>query len=107
VSFSSLTRVFQDLSTKRVVAVAPKQGGLYRLDSTAIGKTKGLPLYSSHNTPIAVYNNKTILDPTLANKAACNSVSLTLLHNRLGHTSLSKMKHIDMCKSHISDSFFL
>jgi len=86
--------------------MAPKQGGLYRLDPSAIGKTKGLNNTSSHITPIAVYDNKTILDSTLANKVACNSPSLTLLHNRLGHTSLSKMKHIEMCKSHVLHNFF-
>jgi len=37
VLFYPNTCVIQDLTTKRIVAVAPKHGGLYKLDSSAIG----------------------------------------------------------------------
>ena len=41
---------------------------------------------------------------TTTNKA-CNSLSLEVLHTRLGHTSLSKVKHISVCKDVLSDTF--
>ena len=100
VSLSILTRVFQDLSTRRVMTVAPKQGGLYKLDPLAIGKTQATSCFNtavSHSVPHSVVANKI---------AACKSSFLDVLHARLGHTSLSKMKHIADCKSHVSERFF-
>ena len=97
---------FQDLTTKRVVAVAPKQGGLYRLDPLAINTNKDTLYVSSYTHPIAVYDSKSISNSNLANNVACVSSSLDVLHARLGHTSVSKMKHIADCKSHGLDSFF-
>jgi len=97
--------VFQDLTTKRIVAVAPKQGGLYRLDPLAINRSKDTMSISFYTHPIAVYDSKSISNSTIANKVACVSSSLDVLHARLRHTSVSKMKHIAECKSHGLDSF--
>jgi len=110
VSFFSLTRVIQDLTTKRIVAVAPKHGGLYKLDPLAIGKVQGKGGLPSKPTHIVVYNNKPSLHSNSSLSAThkiASSVSIfDTLHARLGHTSLSKIKHIAECKSHISDPFF-
>jgi len=110
VSFFFLTRVFQELSTRKIVVVAPKQGALYKLDPSAVGKTKGNIVLQSNSTPIAVYNIKpsfqSSLDVSPTNKIACSSSIFDVLHARFGHTSLSKMKHIVDCKSHFSDNFF-
>ena len=43
--------------------------------------------------------------PTIANKA-CSQLPLDILHARLGHTSMSKMKYISACKDVITDKFF-
>jgi len=41
-----------------------------------------------------------------SNNAQCNSVSFDILHARLGHTSMSKMQHIALCKPHKPSDFF-
>jgi len=87
VMFFPNTCVFQDLSTKRIVAVAPKQGGLYKFDPLAVGKTKSNFYIPYNSKPDAVYCNKSTLSfPT--NNIACNVSSLDMLHARLRHTSL-------------------
>ena len=92
------------------MAVTPKHGGLYKLDPTAVGKTKGKTLLQLNSTPIVVYNNTFFFHSSLnvspTNKIACSSSMSDVLHARLGHTSLSKMKHITDCKPYISESFF-
>ena len=98
--------VFQDLTTERIMAMAPKQGGLYRLDPIANNRSKTTKSVSSYTHPIAVYDSQNVFAPTIANKVACVSTSLDVMHARLGHTSVSKMKHITECKSHSLDSFF-
>jgi len=100
----------QDLSTKKVVAVALKQGGLYKLDLSAKAKTKCNMSDIPQSKPIVVYSSKFMDVPNFffssTNNAACNSSSIDILHARLGQTSSSKMKHIAECNSHISDNFF-
>jgi len=46
-----------------------------------------------------------ISDEVTANKA-CANLSLETLHARLGHTSLSKMRHILACKNVLTNKFF-
>lgn len=110
VIFFSDTCIFQDLTTNKIVAVAPKQGGLYKLDPLALGKTKGKFPITPNSKPVAVYSSKYMTTPSLdsfsANNVVCNSSFFDVLHARLGHTSLSKMRHIPDCKSHISNNFF-
>ena len=95
--------IFQDLTNNEVVAVAPEHNGLYTLKSS----------YSSHFTKESILRQKPqrILKDmvptcfTTANRAN-SSPSLEVLHARLGHTSLSKMKYIPVCKNILSDTFF-
>ena len=95
------TCIFQDLSTKKIVVVAPKQGGLYKLDPLALGKTKGKIPITSKSKPVAVYSSKSMSTPSFdsfsASNAACSPSLFDILQARLGHTSLSKMKHILEC----------
>jgi len=77
--------VFQDLITEKVVAIARFDGGLYRLSFLSPG-------------PPVMQSSKLAL--TASNNAQCDSVSFNTLHARLGHTSMSKMQHIALCKSH-------
>ena len=83
--------VFQDLITEKVVVVAPFDGRLYRLSSLSPG-------------PPVMQSSKSTL--TASNNAQCDSVSFNTLHARLGHTSMSKMQHIALCKSHQPIDFF-
>jgi len=75
VIFSPDICVFQDLTTKRVVAVAPKQGGLYRLDPLALHPNKVIQPVSSYPSPIAVYDSRNISN-LVNNHVACVSSSL-------------------------------
>ena len=99
------TCVFQDLSTKTIVAVAPRQGGLYKLDPSAVGKTHSNFSIPNNIQPSAVYYSKSSLS-SFTNNMSCNVPSLDLFHATLGHTSVSKMQHISACKPHISGHFF-
>jgi len=104
--------IFQDLTTHQVVAVAPEHNGLYKLESQVSSKhtKKGrLGRRNSQGHPTDLANqNMSIATPnqsTIANKA-CSQLPLEILHARLGHTSVSKMKYISACKDVIADNFF-
>jgi len=89
------------------MAVSPKQGGLYNLNPLAISKTNDTNYTNnSHCTSVAAYDRNPVFNSALTNNAACNPPFLDVLHARLGHTFLSKMKHIADCKSYVSDKFF-
>jgi len=87
------------------VAVAPKQGGLYKLDPSAVGQTNYNSSIPDNTKPYAVYYSKSSLSSS-PNKMPCNVPSLDLLHAGLGHTSMSMMQHISSCKLHLPTHFF-
>jgi len=81
--------LFQDLTTNQVVAVAHEHHGLYTLGfsgSKDIGEQSASAEGSQEDKAV----------PSCFN--ACSKLSLEVLHARLGHTSLSKMKYIPDCK---------
>ncbi|VFQ95873.1 unnamed protein product [Cuscuta campestris] len=66
--------VFQDPSTKQIMATAPRSHGLYKMRIEHKDNTE----FKKHGM-------------------TANTYTLELLHDRLGHTSMSKMKHISGC----------
>ena len=80
--------VFQDLSTKQIMAVGQKAGGLYTLALPS----KANILHISPSFSVT----------TSCNNSTCNSATLDVLHARLGDTSVSKMQHIADCKPYLS-----
>ena len=90
--------------------MAPKSGGLYKLDPSVVGQPSGKGGLHSHTTSSANQHTQPFLHSCsnnfAANKAAAVGSLFDILHARLGHTSLSKMKHIAEYKSHIADHFF-
>ena len=105
--------IFQDLTTNQVVAIAHEHSGLYKMEPQASRKhlkKGGLGKRSSqHSSVIPRDQDRRVAVPkitAIANKA-CSQLPLDILHARLGHTSVSKMKHISACKNFVTDSFFL
>jgi len=96
--------IFQDLITNKVVAVAQEHNGLYSLESSYRSTLKGKAILArgiqeSENTAVSGCF-------TATNKSGVQ-LALEVLHTRLVHTSLSKMKYISDCKDVLSDTFFL
>jgi len=102
-TFYSTHCIFQDLSTKLIMAVGKKAGGLYTLTSPSKDK---IPI-PAVNVSEARTSNSPSLDITPCNNSACSSKVIDVLHSRLGHTSFSKMQHIADCKPYLSNEFFL
>ena len=86
--------IFQDLTTSKVVVVAYEHSGLYILQSSFGRKFTGEECLEKIS-PTAVLQEKSVVPgcSTAVNKA-CAGLSLEVLHAKLGHTSLSKMKYI-------------
>ncbi|XP_074282657.1 uncharacterized protein LOC141607195 [Silene latifolia] len=83
--------VVQDHPHKVTVGVGIKEGGLYKLESHKDDKT-----WEHSSSQVSISS-------TSQNKV-CTS-DLALLHARLGHSSLSKMRHLDFVKSEGMDKF--
>ncbi|KAL2943465.1 Retrovirus-related Pol polyprotein from transposon RE2 [Bienertia sinuspersici] len=82
---------FQDHSSKKMVAQAKERDGLYILDKGE-GRLK---------------NNEVILNNViLDNKGNKNAVTIDVMHARLGHGSLSKLRHLDFCNCKNVKTFF-
>ncbi|XP_074270843.1 uncharacterized protein LOC141594750 [Silene latifolia] len=75
--------IFQDPTSKEIVALAKRAGDLYKLR----GANACLPRVncSSVNKEFLVHNNNTL----------SQSQNVSLLHARLGHSSLDKMKYVN------------
>ncbi|KAL2893587.1 Retrovirus-related Pol polyprotein from transposon TNT 1-94 [Bienertia sinuspersici] len=87
--------IFQDPSSEKVVARASKKEGVYVLDQeveAARERDKDVGVLSCHVN--LDDNNKS------------TGVSVELMHARLGHGSLSKMRHLDFCNCKGVKSFF-
>ncbi|GJX06276.1 pyridoxal 5'-phosphate synthase-like subunit PDX1.2 [Tanacetum coccineum] len=92
--------VFQDLSTKKVMAFGKGSRCLYTC-SSLVGQNT-----SPTSTPTSInvfdFNNKSVYSNLVLPKKV---VDLHTVHARLGHISLSKMMHIDKCR-HFNASDF-
>jgi len=89
--------IFQDLSTRLLVAVDRKAGGLYTLENThSRGRVSSSPASSATKNQ----------DFSTCNKSACKSDDLDVLHARLGHTSFSKIQHIADWQPFLSNDYF-
>jgi len=98
--------IFQDLTTRQVVAKAHEHSGMYFLESSnrcSFKKDSTLGKIVQNNGVAEKVTTQGCF--TIVNKA-CSQVPLEVLHARLGHTSLSEMKYISDCKDVISDTFF-
>lgn len=83
---------FQDLSTEQIVAVGKGFRNLYTYQVSA-------PSVSFQDLHFPVLKSPFLHNIVCNSSAVINSVSsLNVFHDRLGHTSLSKMVHIDECK---------
>ena len=82
----------QDLSTRRVMAVARGVAGLYKL--LPAGKNSSLK-----NKDLADYAHTNVPSTSTSFSSSCNVSSLAIFHARLGHTSASKMQHIPSCNN--------
>uniref|UniRef100_A0A803LQR9 Retrotransposon Copia-like N-terminal domain-containing protein n=1 Tax=Chenopodium quinoa TaxID=63459 RepID=A0A803LQR9_CHEQI len=101
--------LFQDLSSEAVIGQGKRQNGLYYFAkrSTNFLESEGNNFVGSSST-LSVENNGLVV--ALPNKTDTSDVSrnkeisLDLLHARLGHVSLSKMKHIGVCEDNNKNS---
>ncbi|XP_074314810.1 uncharacterized protein LOC141650977 [Silene latifolia] len=87
VSFGKFNCLSQDLSSKRVIAVARRFGDLYHLDTSQFKTNKELASTTSFS----------LLSFKHCNNGICNaakSVDHFLFHSRVGHTSFDKMHHM-------------
>lgn len=67
------------------------RGGLYRLDDKSFEMKKTALKVSGRETSVLLTDS---------------DVPLSILHARLGHTSLSKMRHISICKCSDMEDFY-
>lgn len=86
--------MLQDPTSKEVVGGGKEEDGIYKLKVKNEEETAGS-------------RKETVGEISVFNAVNCNlAVNLDVLHARLGHTSSSKMKHIDICKcKHLKDYF--
>ncbi|KAK9673116.1 hypothetical protein RND81_12G147300 [Saponaria officinalis] len=88
-NFDAQTCVLQDPTTKKPVLVGHMKDGLFKLFCPKLDHL----LHSLSHFSIHSANNVNV--HSLAT-SICQSKSVDLLHARLGHTSLSKMQHLDV-----------
>ncbi|XP_074318040.1 uncharacterized protein LOC141654824 [Silene latifolia] len=75
---------FQDLSSKTVFAKARKHAGLYRITEDLVSKKS-----TRENSSLSSILNKHVQSNTCMQDS-----DVFLLHKRLGHTSVDKLKHV-------------
>ncbi|KAL2900721.1 Retrovirus-related Pol polyprotein from transposon TNT 1-94 [Bienertia sinuspersici] len=90
VTFSSTECLFQDHVSKKVLAVGNKIGRLYYIHGKL---SQGL---------VSDCNVSSVTD----HKSVVEQTHLKTMHARLGHASLSKMRHISECPSNNVSNFF-
>ena len=100
---------FHDLTTKLVMDTGFKADGLYQIKIPKTDKTLSSLDISEGNTSSAekskLHNIPSFTSVT-SNSSHYEKQPLDILHARFGHASVSKMKHIPLCKQLISNSFF-
>ncbi|XP_074308066.1 uncharacterized protein LOC141642964 [Silene latifolia] len=98
VSFGKYNCLFQDLSSKRLIAIARRQGDLYKLDTSQIKATK--QVVSPSVFSLCSYSH---CSTGLCN--AARSLDGFLFHSRVGHTSFNKMHHMPGCNKNAKPFF--
>ncbi|KAL2932606.1 UDP-glucose 4-epimerase [Bienertia sinuspersici] len=115
VTFSSTECLFQDHVSKKVLAIGNKIGRLYYIH----GKfSQGLVMHAGCYDKALVRSTNTIIVDQSNVVSDCNvfavndhksvveQTPLRTMHARLGHASLSKMRHISECPSNNVSNFF-
>lgn len=74
--------VFQDLATKEVKASGSRVSSLYKMNKTICPVSLNKHVAVVANNPFAF---------------SSSSSSTKIVHARLGHASLSKLKHLQLC----------
>lgn len=92
VMFDTKACILQDRSTKEIVGRGKEENGLYRLEVTRgeEDKVQAKSFWRQSN------------NVTLCNEA----IKLNILHARLGHSSVSKMRHVEFCNLDYLKNFF-
>ena len=80
---------FQDLSTNQLKAIGKRLSGLYIFSTPSSGASTTKHVFSSMHT------NNVQIDSVVHNVSK-HHISLSLLHARLGHPSIGKIKHISI-----------
>jgi len=93
--------VLQDLSNRRVLAVAQSVDGLYRLSHAGINTVSSNKAHDT-SAPLADFTSKAA---SVSLPSHCAAPSFVTLHARLGHTSLSKMQHLPCCPNNVPSAF--
>ena len=96
--------ICQDPTTSNIVAVAHDHNGLYILGASGSRSNRGQEL--SRDRKDTLERQAAVPGCFTAINKTCKQLSLEVLHARLGHTSLSKMRHIPDCKAVLSNNFF-
>ncbi|KAK9668533.1 hypothetical protein RND81_13G067200 [Saponaria officinalis] len=103
VVFSSTGCQFQDLSSKVTLAVAHKHGDLYRIRQVTPSILQSVAQSSLSADFISASFPST---HRFDNEHCMTVVTASLLHNRLGHTSCDKLKHVCNTPVSINKDFF-
>ena len=77
----------RDLSTNKMLAIAPSVDGLYKLSSAGTSKSFENRAHSDYRLGCASFS---------LNPSPCSVPTLATLHARLRHTSASKMQHMSL-----------
>lgn len=101
--------VFTLSQNNYILGTAPKIGGLYLLNSSSKSAStvshKIFPIVT--NVVVADSHSSTLSSKSPNSKSYQSSVnSFDLLHARLGHISLSKMKHLGICDCNHLNNYF-
>lgn len=99
--FDSKCCVLQDLNSNQILAFTRVFNGLYVLKCD-------VSIDAGHNVNVSVIENSRVNNSANLDCRNCNTpcqkqlsdyIFLSLLHALLGHSSLSKIRHLHMCKS--------
>ncbi|XP_048494780.1 uncharacterized protein LOC125494928 [Beta vulgaris subsp. vulgaris] len=112
VIFRSHECIFLIPNTTHHLGTAPKIGGLYLLNSSQKSVStnihKNFPIVT--NVVVADSNSHSLASvsqsSTLSKSSKSSNLSIDLLHARLGHISLSKMKHLGICDCNHLNNYF-
>ena len=104
VRFTKYGCCFQDHISKKVIAEGHKYNGLYYFSARSLKNSSTAEVLTTNNvcnvavTDLVVQNEVLLPKTSTSIKNKGNyDLSLDLIHARLGHVSLSKMQHIDVC----------
>ncbi|GKB54638.1 hypothetical protein Tco_0905391 [Tanacetum coccineum] len=98
--------MFQDLTTKKIVAVGKGSQCLYICKPTLDQAAFDAQVLAFCKTYQSVISFSCLNKKAFSNSATKHSVGLKVFHERLGHNSVSKLVHIPQCKG-LDVSFFL